>query len=249
MVPQAIEVRRLGKRFQYRDRWFRAHTIVALKEVSFSVAQGESFGLLGPNGSGKSTLLRILSTLLLPTEGEAWVAGEPVSRIEAIKRRIGVIPSAARGFRGLLNGRQNLEFFAVLQRLEPAAIRPRVESLLEKLGIAGLGDQPVWTYSTGQRQRLNIARALLHDPPILLLDEPTRGLDPWVAQEIRRWIREDLLLKQGKTLLVASNQVEDVRELCGRAALLVKGRMAWEGGVAREGCELSDTLQKAMAAA
>ena len=229
MFTPAIEVRNLTKQFYVRDGWFRPRRVTALDGVSFSVGAGESFGLIGPNGSGKSTLLRILSTVLIPTSGGAWVRGIPVARVRAVKAMIGVIPSEARGFSRELSGRQNLEFFGVLQRLEPAAVRDRAEQLLERVGIADLSEQPVWSYSTGQRQRLNIARALLHDPPILLCDEPTKGLDPWAAGEIRLWIREDLVRRQGKTLLIASNQMEDVEATCDRVALLRKGTSIFVG--------------------
>lgn len=231
----AVEVAGLVKKFRHRPRWFQSRQVVALDGITFSVDEGQGFGLLGPNGSGKTTLLRILSTVLLPTSGEARVAGRPVSQVDPVKRLIGVVPPDAKGFRGFLSGRENLEFFSVLQRLKPSRIRPRIEHLLGRLGIAGLDRQPVWSYSTGQRQRLNIARALLHDPPILLLDEPTRGLDPWSAEGIRRWIRQEMILGESKTVLVASNQREEIRELCDQAVLLRQGRLFWEGPVAGDG--------------
>ena len=226
MPPPAIEIRNLTKQFYVREGWFRSRRVTALEDISFSIGMGESFGLIGPNGSGKSTLLRILSTVLIPTSGQAWVKGVPVCRPRSIKPLIGVVPSEAKGFSRELSGRQNLEFFAALQRLEPPAVRDRVERLFERVGIAELGEQPVWTYSTGQRQRLNIARALLHDPAILLLDEPTKGLDPWTAGEIRLWIREEMIRRQGKTLLIASNQMEDIDKLCDRVVSLRKGKLS-----------------------
>jgi ABC-2 type transport system ATP-binding protein len=238
MPTPAIEIRNLTKQFRVREKWFRSRKLTALEDVSFSIGSGEAFGLIGPNGSGKSTLLRILSTVLIPTAGQAWVQGVPVSRPRSIKALLGVIPSEAKGFSRELSGRQNLEFFAALQRLGLAAVRGRVEQLLERVGIAGLGEQPVWTYSTGQRQRLNIARALLHDPAILLFDEPTKGLDPRTAGEIRLWIREEMIHRQGKTLLIASNQMEDIGELCDRVVLLWKGRSTFTG-LAKEAQELS----------
>lgn len=225
----AIEAEDLTKRFRYRSRWLRTRTVVALDHVTFSVARGETLGIVGSNGSGKSTLLRILSTVLLPTSGKAWVAGHSISKVTEVKKMIGVIQGDARGFSGFLSGRQNLEFFAVLQQVPQRALPHRVASLLETVGLSHLEEQPAWSYSTGQRQRLNIARALLHDPPILLFDEPMKGVDPWMAQELRDWIRKELLDRRGKTLLLASNQWEDVREICDRVFHLEKGRIVWEG--------------------
>ncbi len=218
--------------------WFLSQPVMALDGVSFSIGAGEAFGLIGPNGSGKSTLLRILSTVLLPSSGQVWIRGIPISKVTLVKALLGVAPSEARGFSGELSGRQNLEFFAVLQRLRPAAIRHRVEHLLQRVGIADLGKQRVWTYSTGQRQRLNIARALLHDPPIVLFDEPTKALDPWAAKETRLWIREELIKRQRKTLLIASNQMEDIGELCDRVVFLRKGKPVFLGS-AKEAQKLS----------
>ena len=233
-----IEIRNLTKRFRIWEGWFRSRRVIALEDVSFSIGTGEAVGLIGCNGSGKSTLLRILSTVLVPTSGQAWIHGIPISRVRSIKTLIGVVPSEAKGFSRELTGSQNLRFFAALQRLEPAAAHRRVEQLLERMGIADLGKQPVWTYSTGQRQRLNVARALLHDPPILLFDEFTKGLDPWASREIRLWIREELIHRQKKTLLIASNQMEDIGELCDRAVLLRQGRSVFMGS-AKEAQKLS----------
>ena len=225
----AIDVRGISKHFTVAVSLFRRERVHALRGIDLSVQPGEAFGLVGSNGSGKSTLLRILSTVLIPSAGRAWVKGVPIAQVCAVKRLVGVVPSESRGFSGECSGRQNLELFSVLQRLEPAAVRGRVEYLLERMGIANLGPRPVWTYSTGQRQRLNIARALLHDPPVCLLDEPGRGLDPWVARELRCWIKEELVERQGKTVLMASHQMEEISEICSRAALLRDGKIAWVG--------------------
>lgn len=229
--PFAIEVQNLSKRFSCSVGWLKRRTLWALQEVSFTVAPGEAFGLVGPNGSGKSTLLRILSAFFLPTAGHARIFGIPISDEGRIKPLIGVIPSAPLGFAGRLNAFQNLEFYTVLQDAPPKQLRARVRGLLELVGLSELGGQPVGTYSTGQRQRLNVARALLPDPPVLLFDEPTRGLDPWKADDLREWVREELLVRKKKTLLVATNQREDVRQLCNRVGVLRAGRLVWQGAV------------------
>ena len=225
----AIVVAALTKRFHVRVWWGQRREILALDHVSFRVPRGTAFGLLGPNGSGKSTLLRILSTVLLPTTGRAWVGGHSIEQLRQVTALLGVVPAEPRGFAGLVTGRQNLEFFATLQGVPPRTLRPRVAHLLELVELAGLDHQPFWTYSTGQRQRLSLARALLHDPQILLFDEPTKALDPWAAQRTRRWIQEVLIARQGKTLLIASNQLEDIRQLCDHAAVLRRGRLVWQG--------------------
>ena len=229
MPVSAIEVKNLTKEFYVRAGGFRSRKVTALDDVSFSIGTGEAFGLLGANGSGKSTLLRILSTVLLPTSGQAWVAGRPISQVKAVQSLVGVAPPDSKGFHGFLSGRQNLEFFAVLHRVEPKRVSSRVEELLQRLGIADLGKRPIWTYSTGQRQRLNLARAMLHDPPVYFLDEPTKGLDPWGAEEIRGWIRRELIGRRRKTLLVASNQKEELKELCDGLLFLRAGRLIWQG--------------------
>lgn len=230
-VPEpipAIEVVNLSKRFRPRISW-RHREIVALDRVSLRVQPGEAVGLLGPNGSGKSTLLRILSTVFVPSSGHAWVGGVSIEQVHRVKPMIGVVPPDARGFHGRLSGRHNLAFFAALQQVPPQTTAHRVAVLLRLVGLAELDGQPFWTYSTGQRQRLNLARALLHDPPILLLDEPTKGLDPWGARRLCRWLRDELIQRQGKTLLVASHQVDDLRVLTDRVIVLRHGRLAWQG--------------------
>ena len=235
MATPAIEVVELTRYFRKRVGWFRSEKLVALESVSFSISCGESFGIIGPNGSGKSTLLRILSTVLLPSSGTAAVGGHPITHPARIKALIGVVPSDPKGFASRLSGRQNLEFFAALYSRGVSAgnIRNRVDQLLQRVGLAEMGCQEFWTYSTGQRQRLSIARALLHDPPILLLDEPTKGLDPWMAHACRRWVREELVDRMKKTVLIASHLMEDIERMCDRAILLRRGRLVWEGDSSR----------------
>lgn len=230
MNPEfAIEVKNLTKVFRISSGWFSRKIIVALENVSFNVPTGRAFGILGANGSGKSTLLKILSTLLVPSSGNAWVGGFSLSKIQHVKPLIGLISGEAKGFSGRLNAWQNLEFYAALQHLPLKNARQRIGELFERVGLANQDGQPVWTFSTGQSQRLNIARALLHDPPILLFDEPTKGLDFWTAKLFRNWLRMQLIEKEGKTLLMATHQPEDLRELCEEAIMLREGRLVWQG--------------------
>ncbi len=232
MDKPAIEVDGIGKEFRIPNGLFRRRTVTALKEVTFSVGRGEAFGLIGPNGSGKSTLLAILSTVLLPSSGRARVGGISISEENRIKPLIGVIPPDPRGFAWRSSAFQNLEFYAVLQNLPSLLIHRRIGELLEIVDLSPVKERPIWTYSTGYLQRLNVARALLHDPPILLFDEPSLGLDPWLARSFRKWVREELIGRRKKTLLVATNQLDDVHQMCDRAALLEEGRLVWQGPAA-----------------
>jgi ABC-2 type transport system ATP-binding protein len=224
----SVEVIDLKKRFRVPKGWFGQREVAALNGVSFKVRAGGSLGIIGSNGSGKSTLLKILSTLILPTSGKAWIGGFPISSIAQIKTFVGYVPGNLRRFSPRLSGRQNLEFFAVLQKLPPTLIPPRLNELLDIVGLHEMDGQPVWTYSTGQQQRLSIAHALLHNPSICLLDEPTKGLDLWGARTLRKWIRKELVERQKKTLLIASNQTEDILELCDEAIYLKQGHMMWQ---------------------
>lgn len=221
----AIELKDLCKEFRLRKGPLRHRRIRVLRSVSLSVPTGSVLGLLGPNGAGKTTLLRILTTVLLPTSGEARLAGISVSQVERVKRLIGVVPASARGFTGQFNACQNLEFYAVLQGLSSKEGRGRIDTLLPSVGLESVQENPFWTYSSGQRKRLSIARALLQNPPILLFDEPCQGLDPWTAFVFRNWIRQDLVLKKGKTLLFTTNQPEDIPGLCDAVGVMRNGRL------------------------
>lgn len=206
--------------------------VEALRGVTLEVAQGEVFGLLGPNGGGKTTLLEILATYLLPTSGRAWVNGHDVVREPlAVRRAVGYCPAGARGFDQRLSGRRNLEFFALLSHLPHSRARERVAHLWELVGLDRFSDGPVARYSDGMRQRLALARALLTDPPILLLDEPTRGLDPKTAVGWRRLLREQLVGALGKTVLLVTHDVLEAEEICDRMAMLEQGKIVAVGRV------------------
>lgn len=227
--PFSVEVREVSRQFRIPRGFLGPKTVTALDRVSFSIPEGEAVALVGPNGSGKSTLLRILSGTLLPSSGQARVGGIPAGQSARAKSLVGMVAERALGFFDRLNGRQNLEFYAALQRLPRREGLRRVKDLLDRVEMRPFQDQPFWTYSAGQRRRLSLARALIHDPPILLLDEPMKGMDPWISQGLRVWIREELLLRGGKTLLLATNAPADAREVCHRALVVRSGRIAWEG--------------------
>ncbi len=204
--------------------------VQALRGVSFQVAAGEVVGLVGPNGAGKTTLIRILATLLSPTSGTATVAGYDVTAapVEA-QRRLGLVLSDDRGLYWRLTGRQNLEYFGVMAGLAPAVARQRAGELLETFDLAGL-DKLVFGYSAGMRSRLNLAQALLADPAVLILDEPTVSLDPLASARIGRHLRD--LASRGRTILLSSHRLDEVAEFCDRVVVLIEGTVRFDGAPA-----------------
>jgi ABC-2 type transport system ATP-binding protein len=239
-MATAIETLGVGKLFRKRRslldmmvRPFRApERMRALEEINFAVQRGEIFGLLGPNGAGKTTLLKILSSLVTPTEGAAIVNGhDVVARPQSVRSSIGLVTSDERSFYWRLSGRENLHFFAALANVPRERIRARCQELLEKVEVVEKADQPFMEYSTGTKQRLASARALLHDPPIIYMDEPTRSLDPTAAKHLRRFIGETLNRREGKTILLATHNLAEAELLCGRLAILHKSRIRRLGTV------------------
>jgi len=227
--PTAIEIRDLGKVFRKRRslRDMVLHPFVkpgevrALEGVSFDVRPGEIFGLLGPNGAGKTTLLKILSCLVSPTSGSARIQGYDIARdFYGVRSSIGLVTSDERSFYWRLSGRENLRFFATLYNVPRERIRARTVELLEKMELVAKADQPFMEYSTGTKQRLAIARALLHDPPILFMDEPTRSLDPTAAKHLREFVVGTLNRKEGKTILLATHNLPEAESLCSRLVIL-----------------------------
>ena len=201
-------------------------TMPALAGVTFRVAPGEALALVGTNGAGKSTLLRILATLFLPTRGRAEVAGFNVERAPAaVRRQIGYYTGSDDGFYGRLSARENLEFFAALNNLTRREAASHIARVVDLLGLGEVLDRQVRTLSTGTFHRLGLARALLHAPAVLLLDEPTRSLDPLAAAEFRRFLKDDLVRRQGTTLLFASHTLAEVEQLAGRVAVLDAGKL------------------------
>ncbi len=210
----------------------RQPPVHALCEVDLTVRPGEVLGLLGTNGAGKTTLLKILATLILPTSGRVMVEGYDVAgQADQVKGIIGFGTSDERSFYWRLTGRQNLEFFAAFQGLSADAARSRIEQLREELGLEAL-DRTFGVYSTGMRHRLAIARALLRQPRILLLDEPTRSLDPLAAGELHRLIQKTLVAQMGCTVVLATHNLQEAEELCDRIAVLHEGRLVGSGTVA-----------------
>jgi len=199
----------------------------ALAGVSFAVERGEAVALVGPNGAGKSTLLRILATLIIATRGRASIGGFDVRRAAAAARRqLGYHTGGDEGFYGRLTVRQNLGFFAAMNNITGADAQARVARAAARMGIGEELDRQVRTLSTGMVHRLGLARALLHEPPILLLDEPTRSLDPLAAADFRRLLKEELVGRGGATLLFASHAIAEVEQIADRVVVLDEGRVA-----------------------
>ncbi len=200
--------------------------IPALNRISLDVAPGEVFGLVGPNGAGKTTLLKILSTLILPEEGVAQIGGFDVVRnLREVRRQLGVMLELERSFYARLSGRQNLAFFAALDDLHGAEAQERIGEILKLVGLREVAERRFGKYSLGMQHRLGLARALLRDPAVLLLDEPTRSLDPTTAGELRCFLRDELAHRRGKTLLLASQNLSEVEEICDRIAILDRGKI------------------------
>jgi ABC-2 type transport system ATP-binding protein len=206
----------------------RRTDVRALDGISFEVEQGELFGLLGPNGAGKTTTIKILTTLLLPSSGTARVLGfDPAREPGQIRRRVGHVFGGDRGLYDRLSALDNLRYFADLYRVPVREKKARIDYLLELVKLKGRERQRVETYSRGMRQRLHIARGLLHDPEVLFLDEPTIGLDPVGAREVRETVAG--LREQGKTVLLTTHYMYEADELCRRVAVIAGGRIVAEG--------------------
>jgi ABC-2 type transport system ATP-binding protein len=223
---KAISTNQMQKTFKTRQGFWRRTTRVteAVRDVTFEVNKGELFGLLGPNGAGKTTSVKMLSTLLLPTSGTITILGLDILRdTTEVRKRIGFTFGGARGLYGRLTAVENLRYFAELYAMEPALTRKRIPELLELVNLLDRGNDKVETYSSGMQQRLHLARALLHDPELIFLDEPTVGIDPVGARELRATIKE--LKARGKTILLTTHYMAEADELCDRIAIINKGRI------------------------
>jgi len=227
-----VYVKRRSLREMALHPFRRAERVTALQDISLETRTGEIYGLLGPNGAGKTTFLKILAGLVLPSAGRAVVGGVDVARDDrAVKRSIGFVTSDERSFYWRLTGRENLDFFARLYGLLSAEARRVSADLLKVMDMESIADRSFMSYSTGMKQRLAIARALLHDPPILCLDEPTRSLDPIAAKHLRRFVVDRLNRERGKTVLLATHNLQEAEEMCGRIVVLDRGRVLRQGSV------------------
>lgn len=234
MGRKSIEAVDLVKRYSTYIRLglFRKvrRDVTALDRVSFSVDRGSVFGLLGPNGAGKTTTVRILSTLLLPDSGDGYIDGFSVTREpDRVKRVLGVVLSVDKGFYGKLTGRENLVYYGMLYGLSRSDSVRVANDLLDLVGLSESRDRLYEEYSLGMKARLSIAKALIHDPDVVILDEPTLGLDPVSARKIRSVIKD--LSSRGKTVMVTTHNMWEAEVLCDRIAIISSGRIIAQGSV------------------
>lgn len=198
--------------------------VVALKDVSFEVDYGELFGVVGPNGAGKTTTIKLLTTMLIPTSGNATVLGCDLQKdISRIRERIGIVLGGERGLYTRVSAVDNLRYFADLYGVPSDVRDKRVKELLEFMGLWERAHDRVETYSKGMKQRLHLARGLINDPELIFLDEPTVGLDPEIARDTRGMIKE--LIRKGKTILLTTHYMFEADELCKRVAVIRNGEI------------------------
>lgn len=229
----AISVRNLSKTYPVSFRRLRAffrlpvkEPVEALRDVSFEVGSGEIFGLIGRNGAGKTTLTKIVATLVQPTSGSVSVDGyDSVTNDVSVRREIGLATAEERSFYWRLTSVQNLLFFARLHGLSERLANERIQNLLAKLELNEVARRRFGELSTGNKQRLAVARAMLTNPPVLLLDEPTRSLDPLAAARMREMIQSLAQQDPPVTILLTSHNLGEVETLCGRVAIISRGRI------------------------
>lgn len=224
-----IEVQGLRKTFHDRKKG----DIAAVKDVSFTCRPGQVFGLLGRNGAGKTTTLRMLATILSPTSGTAKVAGfDIVERPADVRQRIGYLSGDTKLY-DRLTGRELLTYFGTLAGMDKASIPARLDALTKPFGLEGLLDKRVGKMSTGMKQRLSIARVVVHDPEVLIFDEPTSGLDVFGAREVLGLVLD--LKKRGRTVIFSTHIMTEAERICDEIAIIEKGAILKQGSLAALG--------------
>jgi ABC-2 type transport system ATP-binding protein len=224
-MQPAVETKDLTRVFNPKKKK-EGKSVTALDSVDLRIEQGELFGLLGPNGAGKTTLLKILSTLLLPTSGKAYVAGFDVAKdFQEVRKRINMVSGGEVSGYGLLTVRENLWMFTQFYGIKSRVANERIDSLLEKFGMADKKNEKVRTLSTGMRQKMNVIRGFVTDPDILFLDEPTLGLDVNASRIIREYIVDWVKNGKNKTVLLTTHYMAEADQLCGRIAIIDNGKI------------------------
>ncbi|MEM7113344.1 MAG: ABC transporter ATP-binding protein, partial [Chloroflexota bacterium] len=226
-----INIQALSKRFERPSLRKNGEGITAVHPLTLTIPQGELFGLLGPNGAGKTTLVKMLCTLVLPTSGQATIAGYSLDQGSAIRSTVGLVLSDERSFYWRLSAQRNLAFFAAMHGLRGAKARERVVAVLRDVDLADVGKRPFGQLSSGMKQRLAIARGLLHQPQILFLDEPSRSLDPVATQNLHELIQR-LRQEQGMTIFLITHDLAEAEKLCDRVGLMHKGKLGKIGSPA-----------------
>jgi ABC-2 type transport system ATP-binding protein len=223
----SIETENLWRIYKIRGaKKKESQELVALENVSLSLCPGETFGLLGPNGAGKTTLIKILTTLLSPSRGSAWVAGFDVSKEpDKVRQRINMVSGGESSGYGLLTVRENLWMFAQFYGIPSAEANQRIRRLLEIVGLADRSNTKSSDLSTGLRQKMNIVRGFLTDPQVLFLDEPTLGLDVGASRDVRGFIHQWVAENPQRTLLLTTHYLVEAEELCNRVAIINKGKL------------------------
>lgn len=223
----AIKAEDLGRVYKIRGgKKSEPKTLVALQDVQLEVRRGELFGLLGPNGAGKTTLIKILTTLLAPSSGRAWVAGyDVIQEASLVRPRINMVSGGESSGYGLLTVRENLWMFAQFYGLSTSVANQRIQELLEVVGLSDRLHTKSSDLSTGLRQKMNIVRGFLTDPDVLFLDEPTLGLDVSASREVRRFVRRWIDNDPTRTLLLTTHYMVEADELCDRVAIINQGRV------------------------
>jgi len=224
----ALAVTDLVRTYRKREGWFRSReTVEAVRGISFAVRRGGIFGILGPNGAGKTTTIKMLSTLLIPTAGVAEVDGFDVTKDEVeVRRRLGVLFGGDKGLYNQLSARENLRYFGHLYGMTGDLITERSDELLARVGLSDRANERVESYSRGMKQRLHIAKTLIHRPPVVILDEPTIGLDPGAALEVRALISE---LAPEHTVMLSTHDMHEADVLCETVAIIDHGLIVAEG--------------------
>jgi ABC-2 type transport system ATP-binding protein len=234
VVPTIISVCEVTMRFPIAKRYreMALHPIrprrvcTALADIAFQVERGDRIAVMGPNGAGKTTLLKLIGGLLLPTKGDIIVNGfSTVQNNTAARKSVGFVLNEERSFFWPLNAVQNLEFFGSLDNLWGADLHDRIRDLIRLVGLESAGDRPVSSYSSGMKQRLALARGLISEPEVLILDEPTRALDPIACDQLTDLILSRIYQDSRKTLLIATHRLEEAIKLCNKVLIIDRGRL------------------------